>query len=195
MAKMNQLNTISNCPACSVLSPLDLRDGLYEATVSKEIKLTRGKSTIVDDKLFDELNKYKWTTAKCKDTYYAIRASSRKPKRKSILMHVQIMGTPKGMETDHVNHNGLDNRIENLRVCSNTQNKHNRLIYSNNKSGYKGVTWFKPVKKWRASIVVNKKQIVLGYFANIEDAARAYDEAAIENFGEFASTNFPQRNT
>jgi hypothetical protein len=104
-----------------------------------------------------------------------------------------IMNCPKGMVVDHINGNRLDNRKSNLRICTQFQNTKNRFKSRSNKSGYKGVSFFKakyPLKKpWVAEIVYNYKRISLGYFYTKEDAAKAYNKKAIELFGEFAKLN------
>jgi hypothetical protein len=88
-------------------------------------------------------------------------------------------------QLDHINRNKSDNRIENLRECTSTQNHGNASRQINNTSGYKGVTWHISNKKWMAQI----KGKYLGMFKTAEGAAFAYDNAAIEIFGEFALTN------
>lgn len=93
---------------------------------------------------------------------------------------------PAGMEIDHVNLNRLDNRIKNLRLATHSENLRNVGIWSHNTSGRKGVHWYKARNRWVAEIHVNKKRIFLGYFANIEDAAKAYSEASVKYHGEFA---------
>lgn len=76
---------------------------------------------------------------------------------------------------DHINNNGHDCRIENLRPCTPGQNQHNSKVKTNNKSGYKGVAYYPKMRKpWRARIVVDKKVIPLGYFSTPEEAALAY---------------------
>lgn len=106
-----------------------------------------------------------------------------------------IMNCPKGMVVDHINGNRLDNRKKNLRICTQNQNTKNRVKSPRNKSGFKGVHFFKskyPLQKpWVAEIVVDRKRISLGYFKTKEEAARAYDIAAEKHFGEFAKFNFP----
>jgi len=98
------------------------------------------------------------------------------------------MDTPKGMDTDHINGNGLDNRRSNLRVCTRAQNALNTGAYSNNKSGFKGVSLdYKYKVKWRADIQVNGKQIFLGYFDTKELAYQAYVEACTKHHKEFAN--------
>jgi RNA polymerase sigma factor (sigma-70 family) len=104
-------------------------------------------------------------------------------------MHRIINETPKGKHTDHINHDSLDNRKCNLRTCSNTENSWNQRVPKNNTSGYKGVSWDNINNTWIASIGINGKSRVLGRYDNKEDAAMAYDCAAIENYGEFACLN------
>jgi hypothetical protein len=94
------------------------------------------------------------------------------------------------MDTDHINHNKLDNRKENLRICTEAENVHNTRISRNNTSGYKGVTFHKRDKKWQTQIRSGQGKRYLGYFNTAEEAAKNYDEKAKEAFGEFARTNF-----
>jgi hypothetical protein len=99
------------------------------------------------------------------------------------------MGCPRnsGIYVDHINRNGLDCRKENLRIATNSQNNMNRGMFKNNTSGYRGV--HRKGNMWRAMIYVSGKQIRLGTFKNIKDAASAYNAAAIQYHGEFASLN------
>jgi len=90
---------------------------------------------------------------------------------------------------DHRNLKKLDNRKNNLRLCTYSQNFMNAPIRKSNTSGFKGVGWRKEMKKWRAYIGINKRFIHLGYFTDILAAARAYNEASIKYFGEFARLN------
>lgn len=149
----------------------------------KQIPLSKGCAALVDDVDFDMLMQWKW----CYNTGYAVRTdySSGKPKR--IYMHRLIMETPSGMETDHINSNRLDNRRSNLRVCTHQQNCMNVLPVGASK--YKGVTWHKGDRKWQSSIFVDGKLKYLGSFKSEEDAALAYNFAALEAFGEFAKQN------
>ena len=96
------------------------------------------------------------------------------------------------MMIDHINHNGLDNRRENLRICTNAENNRHRRKPKNNTSGYKGVCWDKSKKKWRARIEKDNKNIHIGYYNILEEAARAYDAKAKELFGKYAQLNFPE---
>lgn len=153
----------------------------------KTIPLTKGYTAQVSDEDFETLDKTSW----CYSHGYAIRRQSLGYKKsKNVYMHRQIMGVEgKHIQVDHINGDRLDNRRENLRVCNQTQNNHN-THKPKSKSGYKGVVWVEDHKKWRAYITLNKKVKVLGYFKTAKEAAKAYDKAALENFGEFARPNF-----
>ena len=157
------------------------------------IQLTQGLYALVDGKDFECLNQYKWCVHKRKFTYYAVRNTKVKNgKQRTILMHRQILGMLPGiMEIDHKNHNGLDNRKSNLRICTVTQNQHNQKLCNRiGTSQYKGVCWDKSNKKWLVSIQYNGKRINLGRFTNEIEAAKIYDQKAKNLFGEFAYTNF-----
>jgi hypothetical protein len=151
----------------------------------KIIPLSQGKRALVDDADYEYLSQWKW----CFGAGYAVR-TDRTGREKSVRMHLVIMNAPQGMEVDHRDGNGLNNQRHNLRLCTSTQNKHNRRPFKNNPTGYKGVYLFQG-KYWRAKIAINKKQIHLGQFKTAIEAARAYDAAARKYFGEFAWLNFP----
>jgi len=110
-------------------------------------------------------------------------------------MHREILDAPDGMQIDHVNGNGLDNRVANLRLCTATQNQRNAVKRANGSSRFKGVDWNKRQKKWRARITINKRTILIGRYCDEFRAAKAYDKKAIELFGEFANINFPSQKT
>ena len=95
------------------------------------------------------------------------------------------MDCPDGMVVDHINHDRIDNRKENLRVCSIRRNTMNQSRSKNNTSGVTGVGWDKKSNKWIAYIKVNYRQITLGRFSNIDDAIEARRNAEIEYFGEY----------
>jgi hypothetical protein len=147
---------------------------------------------LVDDKDFEVLNVCKWSAKLTKGAIYAHRMIRVKGKRKMLQMHVAIMGQIDGKEVDHRNGNKLDNQRHNLRHCTHAHNVMNSRIRSNNSSGYKGASWSKGCNKWIAYIRHNGKQIHLGLFTCLVKAAKAYDKAAIEHFGEYAKLNFPQ---
>lgn len=160
------------------------------------IELTKGQVTVIDD-IDADLAGLKWTAlADRHGDYYAYRKSAR-PHRRTVLLHRVILermtGRPltKAEHADHINGDKLDNRRENLRIATDVQNKYNRGMQRNNKSGFKGVTWHLARKRWRATIGVNGKPIHLGVFNTAEEAYQAYCKAAKELHGEFANTGTP----
>ena len=163
----------------------------------KEITLTKGMVTIVDDEDFDFLYQFKWCAHKGRNTYYAARNSSRKDgPRKLILMHNVIAGDlPPGFVRDHKDGNGLNNQRNNIRTCTAQQNQMNSRPRKNTSStGFRGVSHFKRDNKWEAYINLNGKRRHLGLFPTKEDAARAYNNAAKELYGEYANlTKFERK--
>jgi len=157
----------------------------------REIPLTQGKVALVDDADYEQLVKYRWYALKSYHTYYAVRNGSRTLGKQSlILMHRVIMRALPGQETDHVDGNGLNNRHENLRLCTTAENQHNQRKHRGS-SRFKGVWRHTNRQAWEAGIGIDCKKLYLGYFHNEDDAAKAYDRAARELFGEFACLNFP----
>ncbi len=151
-----------------------------------------GKSfALVDDELYDELNKYHWSIS---TNGYAQRRVKIGNRTSIIHMHRQIMGLTFGDKQciDHINRDRLDNRKSNLRLCTRTENNHNMKLNKRNKSGAKGV-YVQSKKILRVSIMVNRKNIYLGTFPNTPEgfaqAKNAYNNAAIKYYGEFAYIN------
>lgn len=108
-------------------------------------------------------------------------------------MHRVIMEVSDEYKVDHINHDTLDNRRENLRICKQEQNLRNRIKKGDFSSIYKGVhKCGRRKEKWQATISFSKKHIYLGRYESEIDAACAYDVAAIKHFGEFALLNFPE---
>ena len=103
----------------------------------------------------------------------------------------EIMEPPDGLIVDHINHSGLDNRKDNLRICTHQQNTQNVRKAPGKISCYKGVSWHREAKKWRAYIAYDARYHHLGFFEDEIKAALAYDKAAQEQYGEFAWLNFP----
>lgn len=151
----------------------------------KRIKLTKGFYALVDSDDFERLNKFRWCVGKTSFHYYAMRRDG----RKTMFMHRFITNAPNGYLVDHKNKNSLDNRKENLRICTAQQNRRNNSLSKLSTSGYKGVSWNKRIGKWSAYIRANYKKIHLGYFEDKIEAAHAYNNAAKEHFGEFNSPN------
>jgi hypothetical protein len=157
--------------------------------MSREITLAKGQVAIVDDEDFERVNAKHWMPRKDSNSWYAIRHEQTLLRKTTIMMHRFILGADSGTEIDHWNGNGLDNRKENLRVATKSQNAANRFKQGGS-SKYKGVSWYAPLGQWRSRIKKDKHDIHIGYFDVEEDAARAYDEKAQELFGEYARTNF-----
>jgi hypothetical protein len=149
----------------------------------REIPLTRGKVVIVDDEDYLELSKCQWYASKQGRTYYAVRVGPKvKGKRFPLIrMHAVILGTPVGMDSDHINGDGLDNRRENLRIVDHRTNQQNR--HESKTSKYLGVYWDAEKKKWRAEIFISGKKRRLGRYMIEEDAAEAYQCACAELVG------------
>lgn len=147
------------------------------------IELTQGYSTKVSDEDYEYLSQFKWMAhVNSRDkSVYARRKINIDGVQLTVHMHREIMDTPRGMIVDHKDHDPLNNQRDNLRNCTHSQNNANSS--SSSKSGYKGVTII-------AAITIDKKSIHLGAFATAEEAAKAYDAAAIKYFGEFANLNF-----
>lgn len=153
----------------------------------KHIPLTQNKVAIVDDNDYETISQYKWY---CVGGRYAARDIRINKKRVCIYMHRYILGNNKKFDVDHINHDGLDNRKENLRLCTTSENMGNQRIQIKSKySKYKGVTFDINRKKWQSKIMKNKKTIHLGRFDCEEDAADAYNKKALELFGEYAFIN------
>ena len=152
-----------------------------------KIPLTQDKQAIIDDADYELISQYKWYAYKDYNTWYARTNIYGNGEQKTVLMHRLLCGSMcDGKQIDHKNHNGLDNRRSNIRVCSQNDNQHNqrpRLGVSK----YKGVGI--NYGKWHARIRNNGKYINLGRFDTEEDAAKAYNEAALKYFGEFACLN------
>lgn len=151
----------------------------------KRISLVDGFYALVDADDYEWLNQYNWFL--CGGGYAA-----RNEKGKQILMHREIMDPPEGMFVDHINLSRMDNRRTNLRICTPNENRRNQCKRARASSRFKGISWNKRTRKWCASIHFKGKPIWLGCFNDEIEAARAYDRAAVEYFGEFARLNFPE---
>lgn len=160
----------------------------------REIYLSQGKVALVDDQDFEWLSQWKWSVLITSWTDYAVRSEYvGNYRQKTIRMHRFILGAKKGQEIDHHDRNGLNNQRNNLRFCSGSQNMGN-VGSKPHTSKFKGVCRPTGYKKWWAQIKRNGKNTLIGVFDREEDAALAYDKAAIETFGNYARINFSRRN-
>ena len=161
----------------------------------KTIPLTQGREAIVDDCDYEYLMQWKWRFEReaHRRTGYAVRSYRGDGQRHHLCMHRLVADRSglavDGKQIDHIDGDGLNNCRSNLRVSTTSQNHANRRPNRNNTSGFKGVTWKRRWKKWLAQIEVAGHNHYLGGFDDPRDAARAYNEAALKHFGEFACLN------
>ena len=151
------------------------------------ITLTQDQFALVDAEDYERLNQFKWNAVWCKrtQTYYAYRTSYVEKKR-TLLMHREVMNAQKGSNIDHENRDTLDNRRRNLRFATHGQNACNRTKRRGSTGIFKGVSWHNATKKWQARICVDRKQKHLGVYDTPEEAFEIYKKAAVELHGEFA---------
>ena len=159
--------------------------------MTKKIKLTKGKVALVDDSDYEYLSQWKWY---CSSNDYAVRTQHVRLGRnnytgKRIYMHREILNSPDNMFTDHIDMDKLNNQRVNLRIATASQNAGNMKSKPLSSSKYKGVCLDKSKNKWMATICRNGIHTTLGIFHKEEDAALAYNNAAIEFYGEFARLN------
>jgi hypothetical protein len=150
------------------------------------IPLSPGNVALVDAEDWERIGEYQWQVFRSRNTKYAVRYVR-------VFMHGELLGElEEGLEVDHKNGNGLDNRRSNLRVATRSQNAQNQQKQNRaTSSRFKGVHWNKGSKKWIARIGIDKKRVTLGSFGSEEEAGRAYDAAAQKHFGGYARLNFP----
>lgn len=157
----------------------------------KTIPLSQGKFAILDDEHYDYLNQWKWHTHNSRGKLYAARWgywSINDTERKTrVMMHREIAGIT-GLQVDHINGDSLDNRSENLRPATMSQNQMNQKIHQASRSGFKGVRETS-ADRFQARITINGKYLCIGTFPTKTDAALAYNKAATELFGDRACLN------
>jgi cytochrome c biogenesis protein ResB len=149
----------------------------------KQIPLSRGKFAIVDDEDYPELSKYRW---RCTNNGYAARniPEKNRSKRGCVLMHRQIAKAMENQMVDHSNHDTVDNRRANLRICDDSQNNWNTRVSKNNKLSVKGVCIYRG--SYRATLVCRGKRVLDRQFKTLEEAKQARDTAAHIHHGEFS---------
>jgi hypothetical protein len=164
-----------------------------EATL--EVELSNGLIATIDAADAAPVAPFRWycSVSGSGKTFYAAARIRADGKQTTLYMHRLITGCQRGdgKDVDHKDGNGLNNRKNNLRVCTRQQNQCNRD--STNPTGFRGVALMKGgrVKPWVAGLKYRGRRLVFGYYATAEEAARAYDDAAKRLNGEFARLNFP----
>lgn len=153
------------------------RTNTYEICEDKISILTKkGQKILIDAEDFAKVNQWSWCVNK---KGYAVANVQGKVQK----IHMLILG-PRGI-TDHINGNKLDNRKQNLRKCSAKENARNSRVGKNNSTGYVGIR-VTPKSRYKVRIMVNRKEIHLGVFDDLQEALRARHEGELRYFGEFA---------
>lgn len=152
----------------------------------REIVLTHGKVALVDDEDLPRVESFAWYARHKRGVWYAISTEAGR-------MHRLILDAPDGVAVDHVNGDGLDNRKENLRLCTHAENMRNARKRCKGSSKYKGVYYQEQghnlSRPWRAQITIDRELILLGAYSSEGEAAEAYNAAAIQYFGQFCCLN------
>jgi hypothetical protein len=149
---------------------------------------------LIDDEDFEKYSKIRWQARNNHGSNVFYIASyvniDGTKKRKNVELGRYLLNAEDGQIVDHINRDTLDNRKENLRICTIAQNSRNSKKRKDNfTSNYKGVYWKSQHRKYCAQINFNRKKIHLGYFETEDQAAIAYNIAAVKYFGEFARPN------
>jgi hypothetical protein len=152
------------------------------------VTLTRGYEAIIDAADVPLVEGRNWYALVQSHSVYVVRKGKRGSELRSVYLHRVIMGDPNGLQIDHKDGDGLNNRRYNLRVATKFQNMHNMRISRRNTSGFKGVSWDAAACKWRAWIGLNRKRKHLGVFDSPEEAHAAYCRASEKYHGEFGRT-------
>lgn len=155
----------------------------------RTIPLTRGATARVDAEDYAQLAAMgRWSLS---NKGYALHWTTLNGQRKALYMHRIIMNAPPDLQVDHINHNRLDNRRENLRFATRSENNASRHILKSNTSGFTGVS--RNGNRWECRIRYQKQRIYLGSFTNPLEAAMTYDVAALFLFEDFAVLNCPDK--
>lgn len=181
-------------PFQAIGTPQSIGANFFMKTITINSQKHGTKTVLIDDEDFDLVSQYSWHILLSHGNYYASTHTRNEKGRTCTLMHRMLFAIKNGQHIDHINNNGLDNRRSNIRLCSISENNRNRAVRKDSTLGIKGVYLSKSrsdnsKKKFTAEIRHNKKKYSLGYFETKEQAALAYNEAAIKYHGEFARLN------
>lgn len=146
----------------------------------KKIPLSKSKFAVVDDEFYEELIRHKWHAQITFGIEYAVS-------KNGLLMHRLIMSAPTGIMVDHINGIGTDNRKQNLRLATNSQNQANSNLKKKSISGYRGVHWYGSKNKW--AVRIGKRGDFFGFFSDKVEAAKRYNIEAVKKYGDFAKLN------
>lgn len=153
-----------------------------------DIKGNLRGTIIIDSKMLPLVQKYQWHIENSrKDLQYAQTTYKKFNKCKSKRLHRLLM--PDAIQVDHINHNGLDNRMSNLRACTNRENNCNKNFSRNPLSGYTGIRFNSKVGSYYVRIMVNKKEISLGHYNSLDAAIDAREQGELKYFGKFRYQN------
>lgn len=151
------------------------------------IILAREYVALIDEADWPLVEPYRWCASVSHRTIY-VRANAKEPRR-TLRLHRLIVGANARLQVDHINHDGLDNRRANLRLCTPRQNSANRRQNQNVSSNFKGVYWHQPSSRWSAQVGGGTNRVYLGLFDDPRVAAQAYNCAALALYGDFALLN------
>lgn len=151
----------------------------------------RGKRVLIDRTDYAAISPFRWFVYPKGSCWYADRSAPPGQSPQKVLLHREIMQPAPDELIDHINHDGLDNRRANLRICTKAQNSWNKRPKSGS-SRFKGVSWHRTKGRWIARIRADGRDHHIGGFLSETDAARAYDAIAKQLHGRFACLNFPE---
>ena len=157
----------------------------------KIIKSVCGQDILVDDEHYEYLNQFRWNVG----GYGYALSGMNKGSGSAVCMHIvvaQLVNLDTSQEVDHKDRNKLNNQSNNLRAATHSQNAANTKKNPGFHSQYRGVTWYRRNSCWQVRLKANYKIVFCKYFKDEVEAAKAYDKAAFEHYGEFAVLNFPE---